>query len=139
MINLNYKEILLLYFISRFKGEISGRKRIQKQFYLLNKKYGQSIPFQYKLHYYGPFSRDLHETLITLVSSGLIKEKIINLSDKSIYQYQLTNEGKFMAKFCPEKLPDSVKNKVNIMIDETKYETTDSIVKEVYEIAGIVN
>ena len=139
MIKLNYKESLLLYFLSRFKGNISGRKRIQKQFYLLNRKFSQPIPFQFKIHYYGPFSRDLHETLKTLVDSGLVNEDIVELEDKSIYQYRLTREGEIMSRFCMNQIPDSVKRNVDLMIDDTKYKSTDSIVKEVYKLAGLSN
>jgi len=137
MIKLTYKELLLLYFLSLFRKNISGRKRIQKIFYLLMKKYNQPIPFQYKLHYYGPFSRDLHETLMTLVDSNLVNQDIQDLGDRRLYQYAITRQGDFFLKVSYDELDKNILRKVDLIVNETRYRSTDSIVNEVYDLAGI--
>lgn len=137
MIKLSYKELLLLYFLSRFRGNISGRKRIQKIFYLLLKKHNQPIPFQYKLHYYGPFSRDLHETLMTLVDAGLVNQEIVDLGDRPLYQYRLTHQGEIFLNIYSKDLSHKIRSSIDGIVEETRYRTTDLIVNEVYELAGI--
>jgi len=57
------------------EGEIRGRKRLQKLFYLLQ-YIGCPIEYRFIMHYYGPYSPDLALQVDSLVEKGLIQEDI---------------------------------------------------------------
>jgi uncharacterized protein len=56
-------------------GEIIGRVRIQKLFYLL-KQLGMSSDLSFRYHYYGPYSRDLDEAIDRAKAFHNVKEEI---------------------------------------------------------------
>ena len=55
-------------------GQVVGRVRLQKMFYLLD-RIGLQSDFDYEYHYYGPYSAELADTVDDANAFGLIKER----------------------------------------------------------------
>jgi uncharacterized protein len=55
-------------------GELTGRVRLQKAVYLLD-RLGLDSGFNYEYHHYGPYSRDLDSATVDAKAFGLIKEQ----------------------------------------------------------------
>ncbi|MCB8821925.1 hypothetical protein [Microvirga rosea] len=77
-------------------GTIETRIRIQKEAYLLALQGARNFrqrSFEY--HHYGPFSRELSDTLHLAVTVGLLEEQAMSVSDEAQkFVYQLTDKGK---------------------------------------------
>ena len=115
-------------------GEVDGRTKMQKLFYLLRHKYKKIIPFEYSRHFYGPFSSSLHETILSLVRKNLIEERsFLNVG----YSYSLTNLGKASVFLGLVNLPSNVIEILKILNEEYSKKSREEIVSEVYQIAGI--
>ncbi len=56
-------------------GEVKGRKRLQKIVHLLGAKGFRDFPQDFRLHYFGPFSRELASDLDFLCAAKLVTEK----------------------------------------------------------------
>ncbi len=56
-------------------GELTGRVRLQKAVYLMD-RLGLDSGFSYDYHHYGPFSRDLDNATVDAKAFDLIEEKI---------------------------------------------------------------
>lgn len=70
-------------------GEISGRKRLQKMFYIIQ-SLGYDFDLEYSYQRYGPYSSQLQLETNMLVDEGLVKEQF----DKRMYSYTVTENGK---------------------------------------------
>jgi uncharacterized protein len=55
-------------------GELTGRVRLQKALYLLD-RLGLDSGFSYEYHHYGPYSRDLDNAMADAKAFGLVKER----------------------------------------------------------------
>src|SRR6267143_4620487 len=85
---------LLLSTIYLSKGEIKGRKRLQKIVCIL--KYHYSIPFQFEFrpYFYGPYSQQLADAISLLEAVGLVEEVEEELPSGILqYDYFLTKKG----------------------------------------------
>jgi len=69
--------------------EIRGRKRLQKTIYVL-KRLGFELNERFTYLHYGPYSYDLFDEIIQLVSWGIIQEKEKHGME---YSYHLTDKG----------------------------------------------
>jgi uncharacterized protein YwgA len=56
-------------------GQVVGRVRLQKIFYLLD-RLGLCSGFTYEYHYYGPYSADLADAIEDAKAFGLLKERL---------------------------------------------------------------
>jgi uncharacterized protein YwgA len=102
-----YNEIGLLYLVAISNG-IHSRIRLQKLVCItqFTQKKLSPFSFDFKSHYYGPYSESLRRKIDDLVHRELIDEKIIYKSDdldvsESVfsYFYSLTEKGgKFLQK-----------------------------------------
>ncbi|MCK4404005.1 MAG: hypothetical protein KAW02_02840 [candidate division Zixibacteria bacterium] len=97
---LKLRDILLM--LLKASGErISGKTKIQKECYLLSQKLHKN--FQFRAHYYGPYSPVVNDSLSELVGIGFVEEKklpwgVDNKGFEAVrYDYELTKEGKEMA------------------------------------------
>lgn len=69
--------------------KVNGRKKLQKMIHLLENS-GEDFPFKYEYHFYGPYSAQLQEEVITLVQQGFLTES----NEDDTYIYQITDKGK---------------------------------------------
>jgi len=83
--------IALMFFVD--KKVIPSRTTIQKILYFSKTK--GLINATYIPYYYGPYSIDVHNTLVKAVLFDFIKEDTVILSDNIIrYEYELTQDGR---------------------------------------------
>ena len=80
------------------KGEIKGRKKLQKIVYLLEHK-GMDAPYRYSYHRYGPYSAQLQEEIEFLVQHDFIEE----VTKNGTYEYKITDEGERFRKQIGQK------------------------------------
>lgn len=86
-------------------NEITGRKKLQKMIYILQKCH---VPFEekYQFHFYGPYSEELSLRIEELCNLGFISEGKEMKSNYTQYHYQITRDGKtFLDQFHME-MPD---------------------------------
>lgn len=86
-------------------NEVSGRKKLQKMIYILQKCH---VPFEekYQFHFYGPYSEELSLRIEELCNLGFISEEKESKSNYIQYHYQITDDGnEFLNQFQME-MPD---------------------------------
>lgn len=113
--------LLCLAIDSGEENKIGGRTKLQKMIYF--SKYLDWDAGEYKLHYYGPFSFGIADTLKTAKSSGLINENASILP----YYYSLTDTGStFLSKFvedvCDRRKVKKTKTLFKFLSDWSKEE-----------------
>lgn len=94
----------LLQLLHASGGSVVNRIRIQKEAYLLATRGVSAFRLQsFSYHHYGPFSRELSDTLQFAVSAGLLDEIREAFSENSQrYRYELTETGRsFVAESSP--------------------------------------
>ncbi|UJL46018.1 YwgA family protein [Virgibacillus sp. NKC19-16] len=91
----------LMQFFSVAK-EITGRKKMQKMIYILQKS---NVPFEEKFHFhfYGPYSEELTLRVEELYNLGFLNETKEDKGNYSRYHYTITSEGEtFLEQFSVE-------------------------------------
>jgi len=127
------KDLIVLAFLKY--GKIVGRKRFQKLIFLAKYKNGLEIPFNFIMYHYGPYSRDLQNTIDKLVLNGYIKEKItLDENGFKVYSYEITPTGIILVNLL---LPKEFDNKIKDFLTCYKNKSTNEIVKESYEYAKL--
>lgn len=85
-----YEKIIEI--ISYAGGQLIGRTRLQKIFYILTAA-NLEDRFNFEYHYYGPYSEDLAQAALEARALGLINEKYHNTSWGASYsEYSIGNE-----------------------------------------------
>ena len=132
----NDKNVLgLLYLISKSEGGFSQRIRLQKMVLLAKYEFHFEFSYSYLSYYYGPYSRDLQNTISNLVDEEILEEEIIQLpfSDNVTYNYKITTKGTGLIL--------NLKQEIRFPIDELwkKYSnsSTDYIIKSAKEKSHI--
>ncbi|MDD4162382.1 MAG: hypothetical protein PHW87_07870 [Methanothrix sp.] len=93
----------LLLKIMAYVGSIQGRTRLQKMVFLAQEELGLPHLFDFKKHYYGPYSWDLTETVERMLSRGEIEEKVESLGDSIRYTYSASSDAETIeALHAPE-------------------------------------
>ena len=132
------KDILgLLYLISKSKDGFSQRIRLQKMILLAKCEFGFNFSYSYTSYYYGPYSRDLQNTISSLIREGILEETaevgFNGTSEYNYYSYKIMDKG---IKFLTE-----LNQELRIPIDKVweKYSSTstDYVVKSAKEISHI--
>ena len=79
---------------------VETRKRLQKCVYLLQSK-RCAVPAQYRLHLYGPYSRDLAEATDELVAEKILEEtEVFILNVGRSFSYEVSDHGRtFLAQY----------------------------------------
>lgn len=99
--------LLLLLLLRLYKKRIRGRTRFQKIVCVLKEKF--DVPFDYKFrsYYYGPYSRDLADSLSLLEGTNLVNE-ITEVLGRGIvrYNYELTEKGKEITQKIISEIKD---------------------------------
>jgi uncharacterized protein YwgA len=89
------------------KGEVRGRKKLQKIVYILE-HYGMDAPYKYSYHFYGPYSAQLQEEIEFLVQYNFIEE----ISENGTYEYKITDEGERFRKQIGRNQDISINNEL---------------------------
>ncbi len=91
------KIVAILQLLKKVNREV-GKTFIQKSIYLLQEGLKENLDYDYKLHFYGPFSQELADDIDTLEDLGLID---VNYDPKGHgYHIRITEEGKsFLSRF----------------------------------------
>ncbi|WP_405097593.1 YwgA family protein [Oceanobacillus sp. FSL H7-0719] len=85
--------------------DITGRKKLQKMIYILQKC---NIPFEerYQFHFYGPYSEELTLRVEELCNLGFLAEEREEKTSYYQYHYQITAAGEEFLKQFTLDLPD---------------------------------
>lgn len=86
-------------------NEVTGRKKLQKMIYILQKC---NIPFEerYQFHFYGPYSEELTLRVEELCNLGFLAEEREEKTSYYQYRYQITTAGEEFLKQFSISLPD---------------------------------
>lgn len=100
-------------------NESLGKTFIQKALYILEEGLGIDLGYTYKLHFYGPYSRDLANDLDFLENFGLVK---IQFRESKGYFIKITDAGKeVLYNELIEYMPPKEKiKKINSLLGEEK-------------------
>lgn len=90
--NEKQKDAILLVFDCM--EEIHGKTFIQKLFYILRRQVSGLAIFEYFPYNYGPFSKELNQSINQLINEGYIQERKVG----DYFLYQITSKGKKEAK-----------------------------------------
>lgn len=94
-------------------NEVTGRKKLQKMIYILQKC---NFPFQekYQFHIYGPYSEELTLRVEELCNLGFLNEVREDKSNYYQYRYEITGDGtEFLEQFSLD-MPD-LTNEVDML------------------------
>ncbi|GAA0436109.1 YwgA family protein [Lentibacillus halophilus] len=85
--------------------EVSGRKKLQKMIYILQK---WNFPFEekYQFHFYGPYSEELSLRVEELCNLGFLAEEKENKSNYVQYHYHITGSGRDFLQQFGMTMPD---------------------------------
>lgn len=78
------------------RGPVRGKKKLQKLLYFVQEAEGEPLGFDYKMHYYGPYSPTLDSRVQALSHAGLVQS---SLSEDGVSLFSLGE----LAKSVPEK------------------------------------
>jgi len=105
---------LLCLAIQEGDGNQVGRTKLQKMIYFADRYLGWDVG-DYKLHYYGPYSQNVTESLLA-ATEELVDETVPEFGP---YQYELTGDGTAFLDYF-----------VDTMCDEHRIENTRSLFQE---------
>lgn len=92
----NHAKLMHFFHIAK---EVTGRKKLQKMIYILQKC---KVPFEekYQFHFYGPYSEELTLRTEELCNLGFINEVKEDKSNYYQYNYTITESGQaFLGQF----------------------------------------
>jgi len=102
------KEYVALKLVSELGG-INGRTKFQKIVFIGQKERRLPEVFKFNGYYYGPYSKELTDTIEMLIKLGLINEKVIIGEEYIEYIYTITEEGKGALKRLEMEMEDKPK------------------------------
>jgi len=132
------KYLVPLYMLYYMDGEIKGRTRFQKLVFLTKEKLKENnkkdVNLEFCRLFYGPFSRDLMESLNSLDKDGLVEEEVEEGSYGLAYIYKLTDNGrKFIKDPAQRKLLDSdTKKVIKLVAKDFGHTPLDDLISFVY-------
>lgn len=131
------KYLVPLYMLYCMNGEVRGRTRFQKLVFLTKqnlKEEDKDIKIQFSKLFYGPFSRDLMESLNGLKKEGLIDEEVEEGSYGLVYIYKLTSNGTDLVKDSLQKrlIAKQAKKIIQDVADEFGHTPLDELISFVY-------
>jgi uncharacterized protein YwgA len=87
--------LLLLLLLRLYKKPIVGRTRFQKIVCVLKEKFGVPFDYKFRAYYYGPYSKELADSLSLLQGTNLLNETTDVFEVGVVrYNYELTEKGK---------------------------------------------
>jgi len=93
------------------ESKIEGRTKLQKIVYLSSRP-DNIFNFRFVGYHYGPYSRDLQETISKMLAFNLISEEEEGLNHNTRYNYQLTPEGIDYAKKIWNNVDEGLKGRI---------------------------
>jgi uncharacterized protein YwgA len=91
---------------------------------VLKEKFGVPFEYKFKPYYYGPYSRDLADSLSLLEGTNLVTERIENLRGGIVrHNFELTERGKEIT----EKISSKIENRKFLKELEGKIEEIEQI------------
>ena len=128
--NDNINNLILL--AINFIGRVYGRTFIQKLFFLIENELLTDLDLNYIKYHYGPFSRDLRDSLNILVEQNLVSVSI-NMSNGNIgYCYQLTPKGEEALKNIKTSMDEKTFKKLQDFCSEYKRYSPSELLRLVY-------
>lgn len=116
-VKLNRKE-LLLYLLAKARI-VKGKTRIQKLVFLLQKEKGLPLGYTFYPYQQGPLSFELIEDINSLISNGLVIERIYQTVHGPRYDYSLSKIGqKYVRSVIERNLSHREKQKVQGIINQ---------------------
>ena len=113
------KRYLVLKLVNELK-RINGRTKFQKLVFIGQKELGLPEVFKFSGYYYGPYSKDLTETIEGLIRMGLLNEDV-KVEDEYIeYVYTITEEGKGALNALEKELTEIPKTAISHLRDFKK-------------------
>jgi len=112
----SYGLVGLLKLVEASGGTVDTRIRIQKEAFLLALKgYRHFRGHTFKYHHFGPFSREVSDSVQSAVSAGLLEEREEKFPDTTRrYTYHLTDPGRAFIK-DNEELPENMRKYVQAL------------------------
>lgn len=131
------KYLVPLYMLYCMNGELNGRTRFQKLVFLTKEKLKEGnhdIDIQFSRLFYGPFSRDLRDSLKTHIKEGTVSEWVEDSSYGLVYIYQLTDDGRNIVADSLRRglIPQEVKRKIEEVAHEFGDKPLDELIALVY-------
>ena len=131
------KYLVPLYMLYFMHGELRGRTRFQKLVFLTKEKLKEEdrdIGLQFSRLFYGPFSRDLRDSLKTHIKEGTVEESVYESSYGLVYIYKLTDEGRDLVENSLRRglIPQEVKKKIEQVAREYGDKPLDELIATVY-------
>jgi uncharacterized protein YwgA len=131
------KYLVPLYMLYCMNSEVRGRTRFQKLVFLTKEKLieeNHDIDIQFSKLFYGPFSRDLKDTLKTATKEGTVAEQLEESSFGLVYIYKLTENGKNLVEDSLHKglMEKEVKKKIEEVASEFGDKPLDELISMVY-------
>lgn len=131
---------LILKILYPVHTRIKGSTMFQKIMYILKNEYENRIPelrnLHFKLHYYGPYCREISNTLDNLTFRGLLSTDVEQVIDYLRYKYSLTEAGREHARRLYE-LDDrrDTFERMARRIKELNHNPLQTVILEAYKIA----
>ena len=106
----NHAKLIHFFQIAR---EITGRKKLQKMIYILQKS---NVPFEekYEFHFYGPYSEELTLRVEELCNLGFLEETREDKAHYFQYHYRATEAGEAFLRQIALYMPD-IRGKVELL------------------------
>lgn len=97
----NHAKLMTFFSIA---SEVTGRKKLQKMIYILQKC---GVPFEekYQFHFYGPYSEELTLRVEELCNLGFLQEEKEDKSNYYQYNYHVTTAGEEFIHQFPLEMP----------------------------------
>jgi uncharacterized protein YwgA len=102
------KRDLVLFILTKV-GAIEGRTRLQKMIFIGQEELGLPKLFDFRKHYYGPYSSDISDTIQTLILQGDIIEEVEDNGQYIQYSYRLSKPDKTQVQGFDEISDDQIK------------------------------
>jgi uncharacterized protein YwgA len=131
------KYLVPLYMLYCMNGELRGRTRFQKLVFLTKEKLKEEnhdVDIQFSRLFYGPFSRDLRDSVKTQIKEGTVSECVEEGAYGLVYLYQLTDEGRDLVVDSLKKglIEKEVKKKIEEVVAEFGDKPLDELIATVY-------
>lgn len=135
---MNIKNLALLLETIRQAKVPYCRTRIQKMVFLGQKEENLPYTYKFKQHYYGPFSKELESSLMSLVANGALQEESIvypfigEYGPVVEYRYSLTPFGAELLKIYSKKLSDEEIQKIKSLTEKYDKLSFNELISYVY-------
>jgi uncharacterized protein YwgA len=131
------KYLVPLYMLYSMHGELKGRTRFQKLVFLTKEKLREEnhdIDIQFNRLFYGPFSRDLRDSVKTHIREGTVLEWVEESSYGLVYIYEITDNGRNLVVDSLRRglIPQEVKKKIEEVASEFGDKPLDELIAIVY-------